>query len=125
MLESTSGKEITISNFSYKTFMSILTYLYTDAVEITLETAMELFEAAGFFCIERLKNICEQMILSSIDSENVANILQASDVHNAQNLRDAAMRYIINNFDKVSRTESFQEMARANVELVLEILAKR
>lgn len=124
MIESTS-KEIQISNITYPTFLTVLRYLYTDQVEINLETAMELFEAADLFCIERLKKICEQRIMASINLENAANIFQASDLHGAGSLREASLRYIVSNFDQVCKTTSFKDMARANVELVIEILNKR
>ena len=44
---------------------------------------MELFEAADIFGIDRLKNMCEQAIMSNIDIENAAAIFHASDMHNA------------------------------------------
>ena len=103
----------------------MLRYLYTDDCEITLENAMELFEAADIFGIERLKNMCEQSIISNIDVENAAAIFHASDMHNAQSLRDRAISYILDCFDDVSKTSGFEQLAKANVELVIEILKKR
>lgn len=48
-----------IENIRYEIFLAILKYLYTDTADVSLETAMELFEAADRFCIERLRFICE------------------------------------------------------------------
>lgn len=78
--------------------------------------------AADLYCIERLKKICEKMILGSIDVENAATVFQASDMHGARTLREASLNFIIDNFDFVSKSESLKAMARANVELLLEIL---
>ena len=86
---------------------------------------LELLEASDLLCLDRLKKICEQNILASIDIENAATIYQASDLHNTLCLKDAALEFILANFDKVSKSSSFKEMARANVELVIEILNKR
>ena len=124
MIES-SSRQIAISNISYKVFWEVLKYLYTDYIEWTVENPLELLQAADLLCLDRLKKICEQNILASIDIENAATIYQASDVHNTTSLKDASMEFILANFDKVSKSTSFKEMARANVELVLEILAKR
>lgn len=44
---------------------------------------MELFEAADIFGIDRLKSMCEQSIMSNIESDNAAAIFHASDMHNA------------------------------------------
>ena len=64
---------------------------------------MELFEAADLFGIERLKRLCEQSIMSNITMENAAAIFQAADMHHAQILRDNSVRFILQNFDEVSK----------------------
>jgi len=95
---------------------------------------MELFEAADIFGLDRLKLMCEQTILSNIDIENAAAIFHASDMHNAQNLRERAMHFIVNNFDEVSKvskeskacqTGGFEHLLRANQDLALEIIKTR
>lgn len=86
---------------------------------------MELFEAADHFGIERLKSMCEQAIITNIDIENAAAIFHASDMHNASSLREMAINFILQNFDFVSKTQGFEQLARVNVELVLEIIKNR
>ena len=86
---------------------------------------MELFEAADIFGINRLKLMCEQTMISNIDIENAATIFHASDMHNAVSLRERAMNFILHSFDEVSKTSGFEYLARANVELVLEIIKNR
>ena len=108
---------ITIEDIKYSTFVLLLEYLYTDEVSITVETAMELFQAADRFGIDRLKTLCEQEMLSAIDIDTAAHILFTADQHNAENLREKCMDYIVLHFDRVSRTSSFEEMGRTNVEL--------
>jgi len=55
---------------NYSTFLEIIKYLYTDTANVNLETAIELFEAADKFCIERLRLICEETISNSITVQN-------------------------------------------------------
>mmetsp|Transcript_31989 Transcript_31989/g.55136 ORF Transcript_31989/g.55136 Transcript_31989/m.55136 type:complete len:500 (-) Transcript_31989:91-1590(-) len=117
--------EIELPSVSHRVMLEVLKYLYTDHLEIHLDMAMDLFEAADLFCIDRLKLMCEQTIHNSLDIENAANIFQAADAHEAKSLRDSALRFIVSNFDQVSKTPTFQEMARNNVDLVIEILDKR
>ena len=124
MIESNS-REVCITNVSFAAFWEVLKYIYTAQIESNPEYSLELLEVADLLCLDRLKKICEQTILASIDIENAATIYQASDLHNTTSLKDAALEFILTNFDKVSKSSSFKEMARANVELVLEILAKR
>tara|TARA_B110000305_G_scaffold71872_1_gene80654 strand:+ start:231 stop:425 length:195 start_codon:yes stop_codon:yes gene_type:complete len=64
-------------------------------------------------------------MLASINTENAALVFHASDVHNAQTLRGKCLNFILANFERVSKSNTFEEMARSNVELVFEILRKR
>jgi hypothetical protein len=63
--------------------------------------------------------------MANIDIDNAAAIFHASDMHNATSLRERAMNFILQNFDQVSKTGGFDHLARANVDLVLEILKSR
>ena len=97
----------------------------TTCIEISLDMAMELFQAADQFCVERLKKMCERKMLASINIENASSVFHAADLHHAKCLRDKCLKFILNNFDAVTKTACFEEMGRTNVELVFEILQKR
>ena len=99
---------IRIELVSHAIFLKVLEYLYTDSVRISLESAMELFEAADLFCIPRLKTMCEKRMLQSINVENAASIFHASDVHSAVALRSKTKKYILSHFEQVSKTASFE-----------------
>ena len=103
----------------------MLEYLYSDDVEITVDSAMELFEAADRFGIDRLKKLCELEMLSAISVQTAAQILLAADERNAGHLRERCLSYVLAHFNEVSRTAGFEEMGRINVDLVFEILNKR
>lgn len=118
-------KTVTINNVSHRVFLALLEYLYTDDVEISMDIAMELFVAADQFGVERLKRMCEKKILLSINIDSAATIMQAANMHIADGLRQSCMDFILRNFDAVSKTPSFEEMGRSNVELVFEILKRR
>lgn len=124
MMESQSST-IHLEDMSYKVFLSILEYLYTDGVRIEVENAMELFAAADLFGIPRLQGMCERKILQSIHPENAATIFHAADEHSAIMLRSKALNFILKHFEEVSKSEAFEEMARNNVLLVIEILRLR
>ena len=120
-----AGACITLEKIRYEVLIEVLTYLYTDECQITLNNVMELFETADLFGIERLKFMCEQAIINNIDCDNAAAILHASDQHSAMRLREQTMEFIINNFDGVSKSPGFEQLARTDVELVIEILKLR
>ena len=119
------AREIELQDVRHPIFLALLEYLYTDHVEIALDMAMELFQAADQFGVERLKKMCEGKMLASINIENAASIFHAADLHHARSLREKCLNFILANFDAVTKTLSFEEMGRTNVELVFEILQKR
>mmetsp|Transcript_31762 Transcript_31762/g.90585 ORF Transcript_31762/g.90585 Transcript_31762/m.90585 type:complete len:512 (-) Transcript_31762:53-1588(-) len=116
---------IPIPGVSHRVFLALLEYLYTDEVDINLDIAMDLFVAADQFGVERLKRLCENKILASINIDSAALILQAANLHMAHGLRQSCMDFILRNFDVVSKTPAFEDMGRSNVELVFEILKSR
>lgn len=116
---------IHIEQVSHPTFLMILEYLYTDQLRIHFDSAMELFEAANLFCIPRLKTMCEKRILQAINVENAAAIFNTADLHSAFALREKTKKFILSNFESVSKTPSFEEMGRCNIDLVFELLQNR
>ena len=54
-----AGACIKLEKIRYEVLIEVLTYLYTDECQITLNNVMELFETADLFGIERLKFMCE------------------------------------------------------------------
>jgi len=49
----------------------------------------------------------------------------AADMHSAMALRQKAKKYILSHFEEVSKTSSFEEMGRGNIDLVFELLKSR
>ena len=124
MMESNSST-IHLEEVRYPIFLSILEYLYTDNLDIQVESAMELFAAADLFDISRLQSMCEKKLLQYINTENAATIFHAADEHSATMLRSKSLNFILKHFEDVSKSQAFEEMARHNVELVVEILRLR
>ena len=124
-LAESSQTVINIELVSHPTLVAVLEYLYTDTVAINIDSAMDLFVAADCFDIPRLQAMCERRLLESMTVENSATIFHTADIHSATSMRGKALAYILSNFETVSKTDSFEEMARNNVELVFEILKSR
>jgi leucine-zipper-like transcriptional regulator 1 len=118
-------KSIRIDDVRYDIFLSVLEYLYTDQLIFGVHDSMELFEVADRFCIHRLKSMCEKRMLECITVDNAAGIFHAADVHSASALRQKAKKYILSHWDEVSKSRSFEEMGRINIELVFELLKGR
>ncbi|KAF1792787.1 Kelch-type beta propeller [Phytophthora cactorum] len=94
------AREIQITDVRRPIFISLMEYLYTDYLDVAVDVAMELFSLP-------------------------TGIFHAADLHNATVLRDQCVTFMLHNFDAVTKTDSFEEMGRTNVELVFELLKRR
>lgn len=119
------ASELIVEDVRYDIFLLFLEFLYSDRVEVTLDVAMELFQAADRFGVDRLKKRCEEVMHKAITVDTAAHILLAADVHNAEVLRERCMRYILTHFDSVSVSAGFEEMSRASLDLNLEVIRRR
>ena len=50
---------VRLEEVRHEIFLKLIQFLYTDECEIHLDIAMELFQAADQFGVERLKKMCE------------------------------------------------------------------
>lgn len=116
---------IQIKDVPKDVFALVLGYLYSDELKESQVDMMALFSAADRFGIDRLKRICEQSILSTMTIENACGILQAADMASAQLLRKKSIEYIMRNYDAVLKTSAFEDLARRNIELTLELIRNR
>lgn len=128
MKESTTDSgTVLIREIGSEIFILLMTYLYTDGLDesLSFQKAMDVFIAADRFGIDRLKRICEQAILLDICAENACEIFHAADLHNATILRKKSLEFILRHYDVVVKTETFEELARTNIELTLELIRLR
>ncbi len=75
--------------------------------------------------LNKLKYICEQTLINNICIENAANTFSEADRHYTDRLRDVSLKYILQNFDVVTRTNGFENLVRHHPELVIEVLRNR
>ena len=114
--------QIEIKDIRYDIFLDIVQYLYIDAVEICSENVIELYMTADLYGIDKLKKICESKLQGLMSINNVGYMLQAAEDLQATSIRDQCIKFIVQNFDTVTKTESFQILSRS---LILEILYHR
>lgn len=120
MREQTSA---TIADVAPDVFSVVLSYLYTDQLPATTSVDLiALFTAADRFGVERLKKMCEQAILATISIESSCAIFHSADLVSAATLRKRAAEYIVRNYEAVVKTAGFEDLARRNIELTLELI---
>ena len=115
---------VKISQVDLSTFSLLVRYLYTDQLdeELSVSSILSVFVAADRFGIDRLKRMAEVIILSFISIENACSIFRAADMHAAVTLRRKSVDFIQKNYDLVVKGIEFEELARSNIELTLELI---
>lgn len=113
---------INIPNVSKVTFLLLLEYLYTDSVKIDVEHAVELYMAADLYHFERLREMCCFVVRRNLSPENAAPLLQMASDNHCQELKDICMKYVVENFDTVSKGEGIKAVSHS---VLLEILSMR
>jgi len=115
-------RTITIPNMKKKSFLLLLEYLYTDAVKIEVENAIDLYIIADLYHIERLREMCCTVVRRNLSAENSGPLLQNASASHCHVLKEVCMKYVVENFDAVSKTEGIKQVSHT---LLLEILSQR
>lgn len=112
-MRETSEKDIPIPDVAYDVFLAVLEYLYSGTVRMSSgKLAVELLKAADMFRIEGLRNLCVEKVEQAVTVENAAFICQVADMHNALNLKQFCITFMIQNFREVIKSPSFQSVMR-------------
>lgn len=121
MRESVEGV-IHVSSISKSAFVKLLEYLYADSVQIEVEDAVELYTTADLYGLEDLRDYCSNFIKTNLNVENAGLLLQASANAHCHTIKDLCLKYVVANFDAVSKTEGIKQLDHG---LLLEVLASR
>lgn len=115
---------IKLADVQSDVFAVLVCYLYTDTLPAPLPDSMivPLLQQAQKLGIERLSLLCQRALESKLDVSNVSTTLECSDVHGAEPLRQACMKFILEHFDAVSKTPGFLSM---DDEVMREVMYRR
>mmetsp|Transcript_11950 Transcript_11950/g.23713 ORF Transcript_11950/g.23713 Transcript_11950/m.23713 type:complete len:625 (-) Transcript_11950:467-2341(-) len=113
---------VPIVDISRDVFLLLLEYIYTDAVKIGLDCAIELYIAADIYRLNRLRDMCCTVVRRNLNAENVGPLVETADEKHCHALREVCMAYILENFDVVSKTKGIKQVSHG---LLLEILSQR
>ncbi|KAG5684819.1 hypothetical protein PVAND_014032 [Polypedilum vanderplanki] len=102
------NRKITIYDASPVIFRRFLLYLYGAPVDknVGLESICELMLLADRYSVDSLKEVCEQTLISMIDSDSVICMLGIADRFNANTLKTSCLSFISQHIELTS-SESF------------------
>jgi len=113
-LKESREAEVTVACTNSKLFSAMLEYIYGDEVKISSPSmALDLMILADEYLLPRLKEICENEIIKSIDAKNVASLLESADKYNAMLLKNFCLDFILHNYVEVRNCREFKEDLRS------------
>ena len=112
---------IKITDIKYEVFQELLRFIYTGKIENIDIVANDLLVAADKYVISELLIMCEQYLQSNLSLDNVIDMLVLADNHNANNLRQSAIKLFTAD-KKVADTKNFDFIDKLKPDTVGEIL---
>jgi len=118
---------IKIYDVNPSVYLTYLTYLYTDRLNIDNENIIELLLLSHTEMQYRMKEICEEYLYHSLDIENVCEIfdfintiptMESSNTSNDSSnfLEDQCIYFIAKNIELVSQTEGYKNLSQTSSE---------
>jgi speckle-type POZ protein len=86
------------------------------------ETLLALFSAAEQYRLPGLQDICESVMIQSINSSNVIEFYLVGINSNRDELKKAAMKCIFKNFSEVEKTAGWKEFAKNHPRSIYDLL---
>ncbi|CAA7057728.1 unnamed protein product [Microthlaspi erraticum] len=118
--ESRSGI-VRISDVSYDALRTFVSFLYTTEVCLDEQMASQLLVVSDKFEVTHLNDRCEKYLVTKLTPENSLMAYVFAQQYNAKHLSNAALTHILDNMDKISKTEEYMELKKRDPHLVVDM----
>ena len=95
-MKESRAEEVTIPVWGYASFLCMLEFLYTGTVaDFSLSMALELLPLADHYTLDRLRSLCENVLMHNVDAENVCTLFIVSHRSGAKALKKFCLSFIL------------------------------
>ena len=112
MMES-SARDVAVIDISPKVFRAVLTYIYTETVDVTDDLSADLFIAANRFCLQPLKSLCEKHLAEMISLKNIVDLLVLAKRHQGEYLMKQGIEFATDNLEAVRRLPDLNRLSKS------------
>jgi len=122
MEEARTG-EVAVPDQKPQAFRAMLRYMYSGEIdtECDMSRLLEVLSVAHCYVITPLKDMLEAAALRRVCKENVAELLQASDMYDCESLKKASQEFIADHFTELRSCDDFKDAMAKNPDLLMEI----
>ncbi|EGC36831.1 hypothetical protein DICPUDRAFT_31241 [Dictyostelium purpureum] len=122
-MKESQQKEIEIVNYEPGVFRKMIEYIYSDSLkEDNIDMILQLIVIADEYLLDSLKSVCEMMLVSEIDFNNIALFLLKSDIYNCKQLKKSSMEFALANVKRLIEDKEFIDVIKESPVLLLEII---
>ena len=87
---------------------SIVDYMYTDEIELTVDNVDNLVNAGDLLQQDNLKEACENYMLKQVEPANCVGFYKCATLHRLDQLQQKARRLILSEFKTVALMDEFR-----------------
>ncbi len=107
---------VEIDDITFQTLKTIVSYIYTGNINITLENAGDVISACKVLKLNSASEKCEVYLTEKISPANCIGLYEIATTHDVRQLKEKAREVMVNNFETVVSGPEFLEMSVNGVE---------
>ena len=120
------SRQVVIRDLKESVIPEMLKYIYTGTCCVNdekpdMEVVSALLGAADKYQMDVLKEMCENVLSSTLLIENALELLSLGDMHSAHDLKKNALDIIVNNAKKITKTEAWKDFAKSSPHLLIAV----
>ncbi|XP_008556025.2 speckle-type POZ protein B isoform X1 [Microplitis demolitor] len=117
--------EVNIPDMNPDIFEKMLEFMYTDEItDIDDNDIVDLLDAAEKYQLPSLKELCERLLIQSLNIDNAIKFMAVGDRYHTELLLEYAAEFIAINISAVSKTIEYEELKKSNLQVFLMIIKK-
>eukprot|EP00088_Acartia_fossae_P068928 TRINITY_DN8858_c0_g1_i1.p1 TRINITY_DN8858_c0_g1~~TRINITY_DN8858_c0_g1_i1.p1 ORF type:complete len:394 (+),score=91.00 TRINITY_DN8858_c0_g1_i1:45-1226(+) len=120
MLEAQSSI-VNIEDLDADVVQDMIKYIYSGRTTSLSTKADRLLSAAEKYDLRELKGMCETSLCDTIHTENVLDLLVLADLHQANNLRNLALKVIVESGKEIVSQAGWREKLKAYPEIMADM----
>ncbi|KAM6935949.1 kelch-like protein 38 [Lycodopsis pacificus] len=107
----TQQTKIDLQGITSAILSSVIDYVYTGLVSISMDIVLPLMQAASMFQYGRLFEACSSFLQEQLSPDNCLSMIRLSEILNCDSLRDKAKEMAMKSFSDVSASEDLCELS--------------
>lgn len=114
---------INIVNTDDDILKRMLSYMYSDIPEdLDWQTALKLYKAADVYCIQRLKEFCSNVLITSLSPSNACIILNLATHHKDKDLKTVVQKFILKHRKEIFNSNIWVTFMKESPQLAMETM---